>query len=228
MKAIEINNLTKKFIMAESIITVLKEISFSVEQGELLSITGPSGSGKSTLMHLLGCLDTPSHGTYLLEGNNVSSMSANQLAHIRNKLIGFVFQRFYLLPDLTAEDNVALPQLYAGATEKTARKNARHVLDLVGLANRIYHYPNQLSGGQQQRVAIARALVNSPSLLLADEPTGNLDSKTGEDIMKKFIELNNHKKVTIVIVTHDLELAQQTNRIIKLLDGKLVEDIKTT
>lgn len=226
MKLIEIKDLTKTFIMAETTLTVLKDITFSVNPGELMSITGPSGSGKSTLMHLIGCLDTPTSGTYLLEGNNVSTMSPDQLAHIRNKLIGFVFQRFYLLPDLNALDNVALPQLYAGSTERTARERACHVLDLVGLSDRIYHYPNQLSGGQQQRVAIARALANHPSLVLADEPTGNLDSKTGEDIMNIFIQLNRTKQVTIILVTHDLDLAQKTDRIIKLLDGKLIEDIR--
>ncbi len=226
MKLIEIKDLTKTFTMAESTLTVLKGISFNVEQGELLSITGPSGSGKSTLMHLIGCLDKPTNGTYLLEGKNVSTMTPNQLAHIRNNLIGFVFQRFYLLPDLTALDNVALPQLYAGSSEKDAREHAREVLEFVGLSNRVFHFPNQLSGGQQQRVAIARAMVNHPSLILADEPTGNLDSKTGEDIMKGFIELNKTKKVTIIFVTHDLGLAEKTNRIIKLLDGMIVEDIQ--
>jgi len=228
MKLIEIKDLTKTFTMAESKLTVLKGISFTVKQGELLSITGQSGSGKSTLMHLIGCLDTPTSGTYLLEGNNVSTMTPDQLAHIRNKLIGFVFQRFYLLPDLTALDNVALPQLYAGSSEKNARTHAREVLELVGLGDRMFHFPNQLSGGQQQRVAIARAMVNNPPLILADEPTGNLDSKTGEDIMKGFIELNRTKKVTIILVTHDLDLAQKTNRIIKLLDGVIVEDIEVT
>jgi len=226
MNLIDIKNLTKIFTIAETTLKVLKEITFHVEKGEFLAITGPSGSGKSTLMHLIGCLDTPTGGTYLLEKNNVSNMTPNQLAHIRNNLIGFVFQRFYLLQDLTALDNVALPQLYAGISEKKGRKRAKEVLDLVGLSDRILHYPNQLSGGQQQRVAIARALVNEPSLILADEPTGNLDSKTGEDVTKIFAELNRSKKVTIIFVTHDLNLAQKTNRIIKLLDGKMVEDVQ--
>jgi putative ABC transport system ATP-binding protein len=226
LKLIEIKDLTKIFKIAESTLTVLKGISFSVEQGELLSITGTSGSGKSTLMHLIGCLDIATSGTYLLEGNNVSTMNPNQLAHIRNNLIGFVFQKFYLLPDLTALDNVALPLLYAGFSENVARERAKEVLDLVGLNDRMYHYPNQLSGGQQQRVAIARAMANHPSLILADEPTGNLDSKTGSEIMNRFIELNRTKKVTIIIVTHDLDLAQKTDRIIKLFDGRIIEDLK--
>ena len=227
MKLIEIKELTKTFIMAESALTVLKDITFSVKQGEFMSITGQSGSGKSTLMHLIGCLDKPTSGTYLLEGKNVSTMTSNKLAHIRNNLIGFVFQRFYLLPDLTALDNVALPKLYAGSSEKDAQERAKEILDQVGLGDRIYHLPNQLSGGQQQRVAIARAMINHPPLILADEPTGNLDSRTGEDIMNSFTELNRSKKVTIIIVTHDFSLAQKTNRIIKLLDGRIVKDTIT-
>lgn len=226
MKLLELKNITKTFSMGESVLTVLKDISFSVNNGELMAITGPSGSGKSTLMHIIGCLDIPTHGTYLLEGNDVSHMNSDQLAYIRNKLIGFVFQRFYLLPDLMALDNVALPQLYANTSEKKARERAQQMLELVNLGDRIYHYPNQLSGGEQQRVAIARALANNPALILADEPTGNLDSKTGETIMNIFIELNKSKRVTIIVVTHDIDLAEKTNRIIKLLDGKIIADDK--
>ena len=226
MKLLELKNITKTFSMGESQLTVLKDITFSVDNGELMAITGPSGSGKSTLMHIIGCLDTPTLGTYLLEGNDVSHMNPDQLAHIRNKLIGFVFQRFYLLPDLTALDNVALPQLYANTSEKTARERAQQMLELVNLGDRIYHYPNQLSGGEQQRVAIARALANNPALILADEPTGNLDSKTGETIMTIFTELNKSQQVTIIVVTHDIDLAEKTNRIIKLLDGKIIADDK--
>jgi len=227
MKLLELKDIAKTFPMGESTLTVLKNISFSVKRGELLSITGPSGSGKSTLMHLIGCLDKPTSGIYLLEGKDVSQLNSDQLAHIRNKLIGFVFQRFYLLPDLSALDNVALPQLYAGSSEKKAQKNALKALELVGLSDRIYHYPNQLSGGELQRVAIARALVNNPALILADEPTGNLDSKAGETIMNIFIELNKSRQVTIIIVTHDIDLAQKTNRVIQLLDGRIIADTLT-
>jgi len=226
MALIKLKDITKTFIMGDETLTVLKDITFDVNNGELLSITGPSGSGKSTLMHLIGCLDTPTTGTYLLEDKDVSNLSPDQLAHIRNKLIGFVFQRFYLLPDLTALDNVALPQMYAGSSEKVAREQAKKMMELVDLSDRLDHYPNQLSGGQQQRVAIARALINNPPLILADEPTGNLDSKTGEDIMNIFAHLNKTQHVTIIVVTHDLDLAEKTNRVIKLLDGRLIEDIK--
>lgn len=226
MKLLELKDITKSFPLGDQILTVLKDISFSVDHGELMSITGPSGSGKSTLMHLIGCLDTPTSGTYLLEDRNVSNLNPDQLAHIRNEFIGFVFQRFYLLPDLNALDNVALPQLYANKNETQARDIAKSTLESVGLGDRLYHYPNQLSGGQSQRVAIARALVNNPPLILADEPTGNLDSKTSQQIMDIFTELNKTKKVTIIIVTHDIEVAEETNRIIKLLDGKMIDDIR--
>jgi len=227
MKLLELKDITKSFPLGNQTLTVLKDISFSVDHGQLMSITGPSGSGKSTLMHLIGCLDTPTSGTYLLEDKNVSHLNPDQLAHIRNEFIGFVFQRFYLLPDLNALDNVALPQLYANKSEAQARKAAKATLESVGLGDRLYHYPNQLSGGQSQRVAIARALVNNPPLILADEPTGNLDSKTSQQIMDIFTELNKTKKVTIIIVTHDIEVAEETNRIIKLLDGKMIDDIKS-
>lgn len=207
-------------------IQVLYDISLSIGQGELLSITGQSGSGKSTLMHILGCLDTPTSGEYYLQNNDVAHMNSDQLAHIRNTLIGFVFQRFHLLPDLTAQENVALPHLYAGKSEQESMQQAAILLGKLGLEHRIRHYPNELSGGEQQRVAVARALINNPSIILADEPTGNLDSLTGKKIMELFIELNHSHGVTIIIVTHDLVLATQTNRIISLLDGRLVDDKK--
>lgn len=212
--------------MGDTIVDALKGINFSVEQGEFIAITGASGSGKSTLMHILGCLDIPTSGDYLLAGENITNADNNQLAAIRNKKIGFVFQKFYLLPDLTALDNVSLPQLYAGATESTAHKKAAELLDIVGLGDRKGHYPYQLSGGQQQRVAIARALANDPSIILADEPTGNLDSATGQTIMKLLQELNQQKKVTIIIVTHEPDIAHQTNRIVELTDGLIVSDKK--
>lgn len=226
MALLEMKNITKSFRMGDSTIEILKGISFSIDPKDYLSITGPSGSGKSTLMHLVGCLDTPTSGTYTVEGEDVSHMSSDQLARIRNKHIGFVFQKFHLLPDLRAIDNVALPQLYAGKSESEAQKEAKKMLEMVGLEDRVTYYPNQLSGGQQQRVAIARALVNNPDIILADEPTGNLDTVTGASIMNIFEHLNKEHGVTIVIVTHDLELARKMNRIIKLRDGLIVEDKK--
>jgi len=217
-------NINKKFFNGEVPLTVLQDINLSINRTEFLAITGPSGSGKSTLMHLIGCLDTPTAGTYLMEGKDISTLSDKELAQIRNKKIGFVFQKFHLLPDLTALDNVALPQLYADRSEAGAHKKAQEVLELVGLSDRMFHYPNQLSGGQQQRVAIARALVNDPDIILADEPTGNLDTASGAAILNILTHLNKEHKSTIVIVTHDHTLADKTNRIIKLLDGKIIED----
>jgi putative ABC transport system ATP-binding protein len=222
MIIIEMKNITKTFFNADIALTVLKGISFSVERGEFLSITGPSGSGKSTLMHIIGCLDTPTSGSYLIDNKDVSQLDGNALAAIRNNHIGFVFQKFHLLPDLNALNNVALPQLYANKSEKEALAKAQEKLELVGLADRMNHYPNQLSGGQQQRVAIARALVNDPDIILADEPTGNLDSATGSTILEILTHLNKDHGATIIIVTHDLELAKKTNRIIKLFDGSIV------
>lgn len=213
--------------MGDTELQVLRDINLTINKGELLAITGPSGSGKSTLMHLIGCLDTPTSGTYLIEGKDISQLSDSQLAKIRNKYIGFVFQKFHLLPDLDAVDNVALPQLYANKSEHEARKDAQKVLEMLGLGDRLHHYPNQLSGGQQQRVAIARALVNNPDIILADEPTGNLDTVTGATIVDTFLHLHKDHGVTVIIVTHDLELAKKTNRIIKLLDGKIIEDVPT-
>lgn len=226
MALLELKNITKSFQMGETTLLVLKGIDIEIERGEFLAITGPSGSGKSTLMHLIGCLDTATSGDYLFEGQNIFSMTSDQLAAIRNQRIGFVFQKFHLLSDLRAIDNVALPQLYANKNEKEAQAQAQEKLKLVELEDRMTHFPNQLSGGQQQRVAIARALVNDPDILLADEPTGNLDTATGATIMNILRHLNEEHGATIIIVTHDLELASKTNRMIKLKDGLIVEDTK--
>ncbi len=223
---LNIENLKKTYFMGENSIEALKGISFEVKNGEFVAITGTSGSGKSTLMHLLGCLDVPTEGNYFIDGENVATMNRNELAFIRNQKIGFIFQKFHLLPDLHATDNVALPQLYAKQSEEIAQQKAREALKIVQLDHRADHYPFQLSGGQQQRVAIARALINNPSIILADEPTGNLDSETGEAIMNIFKTLNKERKTTIIIVTHEPEIAHQTSRIIDLRDGKIVSDKK--
>lgn len=227
MRTIEIKNLVKIFQMGETEVRALDGASLSVNKGEFIAITGPSGSGKSTLMNLIGCLDVPTEGEYLIDGENVAEMSVDQLAAIRNKKIGFIFQKFHLLPDLTALDNVALPSLYAGEKEAAAKKVAAEKLKVVELADRMTHFPYQLSGGQQQRVAIARALINNPSILLADEPTGNLDSKTGETIIGLFKQLNQQTGATIVMVTHEPEVAEQADRMIVLRDGKIVADNPT-
>lgn len=212
--------------MGETLVRALDSVSLEIRKGEFASITGTSGSGKSTLMHLLGCLDVPTSGEYFIDGKNVVNMTKNELAKIRNQKIGFVFQKFHLLQDLTATDNVALPQLYAGIKESVARENAKKMLQLVELQDRAHHYPYQLSGGQQQRVAIARSLVNNPSLILADEPTGNLDTATGDNILNLFKELNDKQDVTIVLVTHEQDIANKTKRIIELRDGKIILDKK--
>ncbi|MBD3231249.1 ATP-binding cassette domain-containing protein [Candidatus Dependentiae bacterium] len=224
MNSIETKNLFKTYKMGEMEVQALKGINLKIEKGEFVAITGTSGSGKSTLMHLIGCLDVPSSGDFFIDNKNVSKMTKNELAKIRNKKIGFVFQKFYLLPDLNAIDNIALPMLYAGQPESIARKKAMEILKMVDLYDRTQHYPYQLSGGQQQRVAIARALINNPSLILADEPTGNLDSETGNAILDLFTKLNNKKAVTVILVTHESEIAQRTKRIIELLDGKIISD----
>lgn len=217
-------DVTKTYVMGENSLQALKGISFEVASGEFVAITGTSGSGKSTLMHLLGCLDVPTTGNYFIDGENVAHMNRNELAHVRNQKIGFVFQKFHLLPDLTATDNVALPQLYAGETEANARTRALEKLAIVQLDQRADHYPYQLSGGQQQRVAIARALINNPSILLADEPTGNLDTETGVAIMDIFKKLNAESHTTIILVTHEPDIAQQAHRIIDLRDGIIKSD----
>jgi putative ABC transport system ATP-binding protein len=220
---IETKNLTKHYRVGLEDIPALTDISMSIGRGELVAIMGASGSGKSTLMNQLGCLDTPTSGNYFFDGTDVSRLSSEALADLRNRKIGFCFQSYNLLPRATALANVELPLVYAGVDAATRRKRAEVVLDEVGLADRCHHLPTQLSGGQQQRVAIARALVNRPALILADEPTGTLDSKTGLEIMALFTKLN-QGGITIVIVTHDNDVASFARRIISLRDGLLIED----
>jgi putative ABC transport system ATP-binding protein len=223
MKIIETTNISKRYIMGSEIIDALKSVTISVDKGEYVAFMGPSGSGKSTLMNIIGCLDSPTGGKYVLNNHDVSSMSENELAEIRNKEIGFVFQTFNLLPRQSALENVALPLIYAGYTKSQRTEKAMLTLKNVGLDNRAHHKPNELSGGQRQRVAIARALVNDPSILLADEPTGNLDTKTSYEIMELFDQLYS-KGNTIVMVTHEEDIAKYSHRIIRLRDGLLESD----
>ena len=217
--------LTKHYQVGSEKVEALKGITLSVERGEFISIMGPSGSGKTTLMNIIGCLDTPTDGTYFLNNKSVSELTDDELAHIRNDEIGFVFQSFHLLARNSALENVMLPLKYAGENKKNAITRSNEALDKVGLSDRSSHSPSELSGGQQQRVAIARALVNKPSILFADEPTGNLDSKTGEDVMNLFKELNENGQ-TIILITHEDSIAQQSNRIITIMDGLIKSDIR--
>lgn len=222
---IEIKNITRDFPLGNEIVHVLKGIDLTINKGEYVALMGPSGSGKSTLMNLLGCLDTPTGGTYVLNGKRVSEMQDEELAEIRNKEIGFVFQTFNLMPRTTALDNVALPMVYAGYSKNDRTERATEVLTQVGLADRMDHKPNQLSGGQRQRVAVGRALVNKPSIILADEPTGNLDSKTSLEIMTLFDDIHANGN-TVILVTHEEDVAQHAHRIIRLRDGVVESDVK--
>ena len=222
---IKTENLTKDYETGTQVVSALKGINLSVEKGEFLSIMGPSGSGKTTLMNIIGCLDSPTNGSYFLNDKSVSKLDDDELAKIRNEEIGFVFQSFHLLARNTAFDNVMLPLKYAGIGKEEATKRSNDVLDFVGLSSRAKHTPSELSGGQQQRVAIARALVNEPSILFADEPTGNLDSKTGQDVMKIFKDLNKNGQ-TIILITHEDSIAKQSNRIITIMDGLIKSDLR--
>mgnify|MGYP001193650773 CR=1 FL=1 len=220
---ISTNNIVKEYQVGTQKVEALKGINFSVNKGEFISIMGPSGSGKTTLMNIIGCLDTPTKGEYFLNNKEVGSMSEDELAKIRNEEIGFVFQSFHLLPRNSAFENVMLPLKYAGTNKKEASEASKIALDQVGLSDRANHSPSELSGGQQQRVAIARALVNKPSIVFADEPTGNLDSKTGNDVMDLFKRLNNDGQ-TIILITHEDKIAKQSNRIITIMDGLIKSD----
>jgi len=220
---IKITDIKRNFVLGNEIVYVLKGINLEINKGEYVALMGPSGSGKSTLMNLLGCLDTPTSGHYVLNGKDVSQMKDDELAGIRNKEIGFVFQTFNLLPRTTALDNVALPMIYAGYSKSERTKRAEEVLNQVNLADRMDHQPNQLSGGQRQRVAIARALVNKPSIILADEPTGNLDSRTSVEIMKLFGDIHALGN-TVILVTHEEDIAAYAHRVIRLRDGLIESD----
>ncbi len=221
---IRMENITRVYKVGETEVRALRGISYSVQQGDLVAIMGPSGSGKSTLMNIIGCLDKPTAGKYFLENQEVSTFDKNKLAHIRNKNIGFVFQNFNLLARTTALENTELPLLYSDVSYKNAQELAREALSLVGLEGREFHRTNQLSGGEMQRVAIARALVNNPSLLLADEPTGNLDTKTGEEIIELFRKLNQEKNITVILVTHDPDVAGVTHKRVYLRDGQIEKE----
>jgi len=224
---ITIKEIGRKYVIGSEVIHALKSVSLDINKGEFVALMGPSGSGKSTLMNILGCLDTPSSGTYILNGTNVSHMSDDALAEVRNQEIGFVFQTFNLLPRSTSLDNVALPLIYAGTSKKDRDARAAQALENVGLGNRMDHKPNELSGGQRQRVAVARALINNPSIILADEPTGNLDTKTSVEIMGLLEEIHS-KGNTIILVTHEEDIAQHAHRIVRMRDGLIENDYLNT
>lgn len=221
---IQTEQLTKIYYLGDIDVYALRGVTMHIDEGEFITVIGASGSGKSTFMNILGCLDTPTTGTYILDGTDVSKLTRNQLAEIRNKKIGFVFQQFNLLPRTTALENVELPLMYNGTTPKERIQKARQALEIVGLSDRANHYINQLSGGQQQRVAIARALVNNPTIILADEPTGNLDSHTSIEVMDIFQQLNEKNHITILLVTHEKDIAQFADRTLLFRDGKIIQD----
>ena len=226
MTLIRTEEIIKVYRLGEIDLKALNGVTTSIDKGEFVSIMGPSGSGKSTFMNILGCLDRPTEGRYILDGIDVSAFSRDELARIRNEKIGFVFQGFNLLRRTTALENVELPMVYSGVSQKERRERAREALNKVGLSGREDHYPNQLSGGQQQRVAIARALVNNASIILADEPTGNLDTKSSKEIMEIFTRLNEDSGITLIVVTHEPDIARYSRRIIKFLDGMIISDEK--
>jgi len=226
MSLIQVRELTKIYRLGDIDVRALNNVSVTVEQGESVAIMGPSGSGKSTFMHILGCLDTPTSGQYFLEDEDIGNLSRNELARFRNQKIGFVFQGFNLLPRTSALENVELPMLYNGISSRERRERAMMALKDVGLEDRWDHQPNQLSGGQQQRVALARALVNKAPLILADEPTGNLDTKTSAEIMEIFVKLNSESNITVILVTHEPDIAAYSRRTIKFLDGFIVGDTR--
>ena len=229
MPVISVADLTKVYKMGDVEVRALRGVTLDIEEGEFVAVTGPSGSGKSTFMHILGCLDRPTTGTYVLADKDVSRLSRDELAEVRNHRIGFVFQGFNLLSRTTALDNVELPLLYGGGMRTSQRHaRAREMLTTVGLGDRMDHFPNQLSGGQQQRVAIARALINRPKMLLADEPTGNLDSRTSVEVMDIFQKLNRENAITVLLITHEQDIAEYGNRIIKFRDGKILSDEQNT